>query len=88
MFFDDCKKQNNLYSKTPNNSESIHNPADKNREVIYKKYKSSNIFETVYVNNNQIKSSRENAILNVRFIKYKSLINRKNQVKKKSFQRK
>ncbi len=67
MIFDEYKKPNNNRNKTLNitQSEPKQDESD-NTNMIYKKYKSSNIFEKTKSNNAEIWLPAENTLSHVR----------------------
>lgn len=66
MIFDEYKKLSNLTNKTPNKTQlQPKSEEGPQRNMVYKKYKSSNIFETTSSNNNEIRKPSENTLAHV-----------------------
>lgn len=72
MIFDEYKKLNIISNKTPNfttNTTTQLEPKTEesvNRNSVYKKYKSSNIFTTKKSNNSEIRQPEENTLTHVK----------------------
>ena len=77
MFFDEYKKLNNNINKTPNNYQNKPTPEDISKTMIYKKYKSSSIFNSTTNSNNNLNlktNINENINSKVNFIKNKNFV--------------
>jgi len=72
MISNENKKLSNINNKTPNNTQFEPKSEETSRNTIYKKYRSSNIFETINSNNSEKRPYGENTLIHV-IINYKFL---------------